>query len=177
MDEKKAEKNNVHLEMRDLKQTELQKQRRERLRIRREKDRASRRTKKKLQEEKKRSSETEDHEKQHLATLKRLKRGNENEFERNLRLDNVVISKQLMLTEEDKRAKLENDAATKNGSGWPWRQTKKEKQDWRRWLEPHSSGWPWRQWKKEEQNRNGFDYLTHFFHRMSSLALKWEPFF
>ena len=28
------------------------------------------------------SSETEDHEKQHLATLKRLKRGDENELER-----------------------------------------------------------------------------------------------
>ena len=45
-----------------------------RLRIRREKDRARRRTKK-LQEEKKRSSETEDQ--QCLATLKRLKRGDE----------------------------------------------------------------------------------------------------
>ena len=49
-----------------------EKQRKERLRIRREKGRARRRTKK-LQEEKKRSSEREDHEKQRLATLKRLK--------------------------------------------------------------------------------------------------------
>ena len=69
-----------------------------------------------LQEEKKRTSETEDHEKQHLATLKRLKRGDENELERYLRLEKVVASKQLrlaMLTEEDRGAKLENDAATK----------------------------------------------------------------
>ena len=43
--------------------SETEEQRKERLRIRREKDRAGRRTKK-LQEEKKRSSETEDHEKQ-----------------------------------------------------------------------------------------------------------------
>ena len=63
------------LEMRNLKQTELpqtEEQRKERLRIRREKDRARRRTKK-IQEEKKKSSETEDHGKQRLATLKRLK--------------------------------------------------------------------------------------------------------
>ena len=89
-------------------------QRRERLRIRRLKDRARRRTKKKLQEEKKRSSVTEDHEKQRQATLKILKRGDENELERNLRLEKVVASKQLRLaveTEQDKRAKLENDAA------------------------------------------------------------------
>ena len=47
---------------------------------------------KKLQEENKRSSVTEDHEKQHEATLKRLKRGDENELERNLRLEKVVTS-------------------------------------------------------------------------------------
>ena len=39
-------------------------------------EKLKRRTKK-LQEEKKRSSETEDHKKQRLATLKRLKRGDE----------------------------------------------------------------------------------------------------
>ena len=69
-----------------------------------------------LQVEKKRSSETEDHEKQHLATLKRLKRGDENELERKLRLEKVVASKQLRLameTEEQRRTRLENDAATK----------------------------------------------------------------
>ena len=55
-----------------LKQTELQRlkeQRKERLRIRHERDRAT----KKLQEEKKSSSETEDYEKQRLVTLIRLK--------------------------------------------------------------------------------------------------------
>ena len=62
-------------------------QRRERLRIRRKKDRARRRTKTQLQEEKKRSLVTEDHEKQCQVTLKRLKRGDENELERNLRLE------------------------------------------------------------------------------------------
>ena len=74
------------------------------MRIRREKDRARRRTKK-LQEEKKRSSETEDHEKQCLATLKRLKRSDENELENNLRLEKVVASKQLRLALGDKRRK------------------------------------------------------------------------
>ena len=53
------------------------------------KDRTSRRTKI-LQEEKKRSSETDDHEKQRLATLERLKRGDENELERNLRLEKAA---------------------------------------------------------------------------------------
>ena len=66
--------------------SETEEQRKERLRIGREKDRARRITKK-LQEEKKRSSETEDHEKQHLTTLSRLKRGDENELERKLRLE------------------------------------------------------------------------------------------
>ena len=61
------------------------------------------------------SSETEDHEKQCLATLKRLKQGDDNELEINLRLE-VVASKPLRLaveTEEERRAKLENDATTK----------------------------------------------------------------
>ena len=49
--------------------SETEEQRKERLRIRLEKDRERRRTKK-LQEEKIRSSETKDHEEQHLATLK-----------------------------------------------------------------------------------------------------------
>ena len=114
---------NVHLEMRNLKQTE--EQRKERLRIRHEKNRARRRTKQ-LQEEKKRSSATEDHEKQRLATLKRLKRGDENELERKLRLENVVA---------------------RNSSGWPWRQKKKEGQGWI----PNGSVWPWS--KTEEDSR------------------------
>ena len=46
-----------------------------------EKDRARRITTKEPKEEKKSSSETEGHEKQHLATLKRLKRGDQNELE------------------------------------------------------------------------------------------------
>ena len=50
-------------------------------------------------------------------------------------IETVVASKQLRLAvemEEERRARLENDAATK----WLrliWRQTKKGKQDWRRW--------------------------------------------
>ena len=64
---------------------------------------------KKLQEEKKRSSETEDHQKQRLATLKRLKRGDDNELERKLRLEKVVASKTPQVG----------------------RRKKKEEQDWR----------------------------------------------
>ena len=76
----------------NLKQTE-RRQRKERLRVRRE-------NKKK-------------HKKQRLATLKRLKRGDDNRLERNLRLEKVVTSKHLRLaveTEEERRAGLENDA-------------------------------------------------------------------
>ena len=82
------------------------------------------------------SSETEDQEKQRLATLKRLKRGDENELERKLRLEKVVASKQLRLTMKTEVKKEEQDwrmMQLPNGSGWPWRQTKKEKQDWRIW--------------------------------------------
>ena len=50
--------------------SETEEQRKERLRIRHEIDRARRRTK-----GKKGSPETEDHEKQRLATIKRLNRG------------------------------------------------------------------------------------------------------
>ena len=97
---KKKLKKSVHLEMRNLKLTELQRQRKERLRIRPEKDRARRRTK-----GKKRSPDTDDYEKERLATLKRLKRG-----EVDLRLEKVVASKQLRLavdTEEERRTRLE----------------------------------------------------------------------
>ena len=58
-------------------------QRRERLRIRREKNRAKR-TKKNYKRKKKRSSVTEDNENQRQATLKRFKRCDENELERNV---------------------------------------------------------------------------------------------
>ena len=54
---------------------------------------------------KKRSPDTDDYEKQRLATLKRLKRG-----EVDLRLEKVVASKQLRLaveTEERRRTRLE----------------------------------------------------------------------
>ena len=81
------------------------------MRIGHDKDRARRITKK-LQEEKKRTSETEDYEKQCLATLKRLKRSDENELERKLRLEKVV-ARFAMETEEERRARLENGAATK----------------------------------------------------------------
>ena len=80
--------------------SETEEQRKERLRIRREKDRARRRTK-----GKKTSPDTEDYEKERLATLKRLKRG-----EVDLRLEKVVASKPLRLaveTEEERRTRLE----------------------------------------------------------------------
>ena len=72
------------------------------MRIGREKDRVRRRTKK-LQEEKKRSSETEDHKKQSLATLKRMNRGDENKLERKLRLEKVVTRLAVEM-EEERRA-------------------------------------------------------------------------
>ena len=59
---------------------------------------ARRKTKKNYKRKKKRSSVTEDHEKRHKATLKRLKRSDDNELERNLRIEKVV-------------------------TGWPWRRT------------------------------------------------------
>ena len=83
----------------------------ERLRIGHEKDRARRITQK-LQEEKKRSSATEDHEKQRLATLKRLKRCDDNELERKLRLEKVV-ARLAVAMEEERRARLEKMVATK----------------------------------------------------------------
>ena len=57
-------------------------QRKERLRIRHEKDRAKRT--KKIQEEEEMSSVTEDNDNLRQATLKILKRGDENELERNV---------------------------------------------------------------------------------------------
>ena len=53
----------------------------------------------------------ENHKKQRLATLKR---GDDNELKRNLRLEKVVSGKQLRLaveTKEERRTRLENDAA------------------------------------------------------------------
>ena len=93
MDEKEAEKK------RSLRNEKLKADRtsltEESLRIRREKDRARRRTK-----GKKRSPDTDYYEKQRLATLKGLKRG-----EVDLRLEKVVASKQLRLAVETEEKK------------------------------------------------------------------------
>ena len=103
MGDKEAEKKKRSLRNEKLKAdrtSETEEQRKESLRIRREKDRARRRTK-----GKKRSPDTDDYEKQRLATLKRLKRG-----EVDLSLEKVVTSKQLRLaveTEEERRTRLE----------------------------------------------------------------------
>ena len=54
------------------------------------------------------------HEKQRLATLNGLKRNDDNELKRNLRLEKVVSGKQVRLameTEEERRTRLDNDAA------------------------------------------------------------------
>ena len=99
MDEKEAEKKrSLSNEKLNADRTpETEEQRKESLMIRREKDRARRRTK-----GKKRSPDTDDYEKERLATLKRLKRG-----EVVLRLEKVVASKQLRLAveTEDKKNK------------------------------------------------------------------------
>ena len=89
MDEKEAEKKLSlrHEKLKANKTSELEEQRKERLRIRRKKDRARRRTK-----GKKRSPDSDDYEKERLATLRRLKRG-----EVDLRLEKVVASKPLRL--------------------------------------------------------------------------------
>ena len=60
-------------------------------------------------EEKKRSSETEDHEKQRLATLKRLTM--ESDEERKARLNKMVATKQLGSTLETEK---------KEGLDWFW---------------------------------------------------------
>ena len=103
MDEKEYEKKRSlrNEKLKANRTSETEEQRKERLRIRCEKDRARRRTK-----GKKRLPDTDDYEKQRLATLKRLmKRG-----EVDLRLEKVVASKQLRLaveTEEERRSRLE----------------------------------------------------------------------
>ena len=102
MDEKEAEKKRSlrNEKLKANRTSETEEQRKERLRIRHEKDRARRRTK-----GKKRSPDVDDYEKQRLAALKRLKRG-----EVYLRLEKVVASKQLRLaveTEEERRSRLE----------------------------------------------------------------------
>ena len=98
-------KNNIFLRLaveteEESRTSETEEQRKERRGTRREKDRARRRLK-----GKKRSPDTDEYEKQRLATLKRLKRG-----EVDLRLEKVVTSKQLRLaveTEEERITRLE----------------------------------------------------------------------
>ena len=102
MDEKETKKKRSlrNEKLKANRTSETEEQRKDRLRIRCEKDRARRRTK-----GKKRSPDTDDYEKQRLATLKRLKRG-----EVDLRLENVVTSKHLRLAvevEEKRRTRLE----------------------------------------------------------------------
>ena len=113
MDEKEAKKKKTFTSNEKLKAnraSETEEQRKERLRIGREKNRARRMTKK-LQEEKKRSSETEDHEKQRLATLKRMKRGDDSELERKLGLEKMV-TRLAVETEEERKARLGKMVAT-----------------------------------------------------------------
>ena len=97
MDEKETEKKrSLRIEKLKADRTSAtEEQRKKSLRIRREKDRARRRT-----QGKKTSPDTDDYEKQRLATLKRLKRG-----EVDLRLEKVVASKQLRLAEETEEKK------------------------------------------------------------------------
>ena len=102
MDEKVAEKKRSlrNEKLKANRTSETEEQRKEGLRIRREKDRARRRTK-----GKKRSPDTDDYEKQCLATLKRLKRD-----EVDQRLEKVVASKQIwsnVETEKERRTRLE----------------------------------------------------------------------
>ena len=86
-----------------------------------------------------------------------MKKGDEKELERNLRLENVVASKQHSLAvemDEEKRAKLEMNQLP-NGSGWPWRQTKKERKT--REVVAVQVGPGDRGRKKSKKKRNGFD--------------------
>ena len=97
--EKPGKNNNIHLEMRNLKQKEQ---------------------KKNYKRKKKRSSVTEDKKSQRQATLKTLKRGDENETSlylctASLYLEKVVASKQLkfaMETDVERKARLEKMVAT-----------------------------------------------------------------
>ena len=131
---------NVHLEMKNLKQTELQDRRTEekkRLKIRAKMIEQEGETKK-YKRKRKDLSEIENHEKPRLNTLKRLKRGDENELQRKLRLKKVVATHQggrdptIKVGRGDRRRKEEQDwrmMQLPNGSVWPWIRTKKEKQD------------------------------------------------
>ena len=97
MDEKEAEKKRSlrNEKLKADRTSETEEQRKESQTIRSQKDRVRRRTK-----GKKRSPDTDDYEKQRLATLKRLKRG-----EVDLRLEKVVASKQVRLAIETEEKK------------------------------------------------------------------------
>ena len=91
-------KRNIHLEMRKLEQTELQR----------------RRTEERKAEDKTRKSEN----RKPRETAPGHKRGYDNELMRNLRLEKMVAGEQLRLavdTEEERRTRLENDAAILKG--------------------------------------------------------------
>ena len=70
-----------------------------------------------------------------MVASKQLRLAVKTEEERRARLENGAATKRLRLameTDEERKARLEKMVANER-SGWPWRQTKKEKQDWRRW--------------------------------------------
>ena len=78
----------------------------------------------------------------------------ETDEERRGRLENDAAAKQLSLsmeTDEERRGRLENDAATKQFR-LAMETTKKEEEDWRMMQLPNSSGWPWRRMTKEEED-------------------------
>ena len=101
MDEKKRSLRNEKLKV--IRASEIAEQREKMLRIRCE------------------NKKTENHEKQRLATLKRLKQGDDNEMKSNVRLERVVTSKQLMLTVETEEEKEQDWRMMRlpNGLGWP----------------------------------------------------------
>ena len=88
---KKRSLRNENLEANRASETE--EQRKERLRIRHE------------------NVKTENHEKQRLATLKRLKRDDDNELKRNLRDWRRLSLVNSLVGRGDRRRRLENDAA------------------------------------------------------------------
>ena len=120
--------------------------RRERLRLRREKDRARRRTKK-LQEEEEMVVTNRRLRETAPGHSQRLKRGDENELERNLRLEKVASCKQLRLAME-KESKTGEDDSNHTAQVGPGDRGR----------------------KKSKKKRNGFD-LDLILDGMSSLAL------
>ena len=81
--EKTQQRSLINEKLKSNRASVTEEQRRERAEDKTRKDRAKR-TKKNYKRKKKRSSVTEDNENQCQATLKRLKRGDENELERNV---------------------------------------------------------------------------------------------